>query len=282
MADQPVKYSKSEVTDFIDLGVKSGNAHLIEGPNRFIVLPDGFHSEALKFDPNPPLTDHVRANVTLTELESFVAYVKRYQNANTVIFSRVATDGASFNAVFDWHAAEKDGATNQVRQAAHRAIYSCPHSIEWRAWSENNAKAKTQDVFAKFLDDNSVDITSPDSATLLEIVQNFEAKIDVDFSSKIVAKSGGKSLTFSENVEAGGRGAAGKLDVPDEIQLNLPVFLGGPLFNMVARVRFRVASGKLSLWYELRRPHTVIESAITAIVSDVAESTGITPLAGSI
>ncbi len=273
--------NSTESKALIDLGRELGKPFPVSDRNQVIIIPDGFTAVAAPFVPIAPLPDHVVQRVTLYELESFTAYVKRYQKSETLVFVQTGVSGATFEAVFDYHQAEKDGG-DQVQHCSHIAEYPCPHSKEWQAWAGNNAKAMSQDAFAKFLDDNSVDITAPDSATLLEIVQDFEASINVDFSAKITPKTGAKTLLFTETVEGGGKGTSGKLDVPDEITLSLPVFQGGKLFQVTARIRFRIASGKLSLWYELRRPHTVIESAVKDIVSDVIASTGITPLAGSI
>lgn len=281
-------------------GAAQGSIKRESGFRPIVLVPDGYTTEALEFAQPEPLKDFIDQTVELKTLESFAAYVKRYQSSTTVVFADVTDTGAKFTAIFDYHAAAKDGdevakpgnntatginalaSTSQPRRTAHRAIYGCPHSYEWRQWSEKNGKAQGQEDFARFIDSNSVDVVNPDSASLLELALNFQMKSNVDFSSDIVRQSGARALKYTETISATGGQTPGSISVPEEITLKLPVFHGGKLVELKAKLFYRAPGGKLSISYEVRRPHEAVQAAITDVVADITAQIGIAPFVGGI
>jgi uncharacterized protein YfdQ (DUF2303 family) len=248
------------------------------GRSPFVLVPKDHDLQYLEEEAVPPLPDFIRQNVTLTDLESFVAYVKGFATHTTTIFAKANEHGGSFTAVLDYHEGGKDG---QPRRAAHVATYPCPLSVEWRTWLAKNGAAQKQEAFAEFIDANAADVIAPDSAVLLELALNFEMRSNVNFQSDIRRTTGGKTLKFTEEIEAG-RSGGGEMKVPDSLKLRLPVFEGGKAYEIDARLEFRVNGGKLTIAYILRRPHEVVRKAIADLRADVAAATGIAPLSGEI
>lgn len=268
-----------------DLGASQAGPIGLPGFRPLVVVPDGYKTQPLDFEQPAPLLDYIRQSVTLADLDSFAAYVKRYQSPTTLIFAKVTTTGATFTAIFDYHRAKSDKlekSDTQANRVAHRATYPCPRSHEWQQWSDNNGKAMSQEAFARFVDANMPDITSPDSALLLELILNFEAKSNVSFSSEVKPQSGARVLKYAESIEGTGNTSQGTMKVPELIGINVPIFYGGKRFPLQAKLFYRPSGGKLNISYELRRPHEVVDLAIKDIVADIKAETAIAPLLGEV
>lgn len=267
------------VNELLAAGAALAGAIEIHGYKPIVLMPEGYTEHELQREIIAPLPDHIRQTVTLNDLDSFTAYVSRFQRPETVILA--SGEPAEFMAVFDYHRGAKDdgGVPGRV---AHIALYPCPHSLEWKTWMGSNGKPLNQAAFVEFVDANSADVISPDSASLLELAQNFEMSSTVSFQSDIKRTTGGKVLRFVEDSQMGRSGSGGEMKVPDELSLSLPVFDGGKVFDLKARMEFRVTCGKLSIAYHLRRPHDALRSALLDLRKDIAVATGIAPLTGSI
>ena len=69
--------------------------------------------------------------------------------------------------------------------------------------------------------------------------------------------------------------------IPEEFTLGLAPYEGSDVFKVVARLRYRITEGRLELWYDLRRPHTVLEQVFTDAVAAVQAGLEITVWLGS-
>lgn len=162
------------------------------------------------------------------------------------------------------------------------AGYNCPLSREWKRWNlhsqhaaESNAKkGMRQEEFMQFLEDNLPDISRPEAAVLLAAVRSFEAKKDVKFKSSQRAENGDIVFAYSEETSQ----AEGKVSLPEAFELTIPVFEGGNNYVIEARLRFRIKDGGLALWYELVRPHKVLEHAFNTVRAQIAEALPDVPL----
>lgn len=252
-----------------------------------VIIPDGYRAEQLDFAPIPDPLPYVAQNVHLNDTESFVMYVKRYQTPSTLLFATLPQNadgsGAEFRAVFDYHNGGKgslpEGASEHPSaRCAHQAIYPCPLSESWKNWTRQNGKGLTQTDFINFIEANSIDIVTPDAATVMELAVSFESKTEVTFTSKIDRLSGAKMLNFTEEVSSGKSG--GKLKVPDSLKLRLPVFDGGKPFEITARLEWRPANGKLSVTFHLQQQSAVIRQALQTVREEIGKDIGIVPLTG--
>lgn len=253
------------------------------GREPYRIVPDGYRAEPIPHASLAPLPDHIRQRVTLEDVDSFATYVKRYQDARTVVFVHRSDKGAAeFEAVFDYHSAAKEGGpdSTRVQRCAHRAVYPCPFSVEWNAWRSIDGKQMAQEPFIDFLDANAADITTPSAADVKELALNFSAKSEVTFQSAISRTVKGVTLAYQENVQAGG-GKNGSIQVPDALKLTLPIFEGGAPFVVPARLAWDPRGGTLKISVHLQLVDRITRQAIAALSDDIKAATGITPLAGT-
>lgn len=279
-----------EASELVNIGRQLGTPFEIRGHNQKFIVPDGFELRHAAFNPDAPIKSYVDSQVEIHELDSFTRYVKRFQSPATLVFLALELTGAVINscavtAIFDYHSGRKDGGDDvfntfdvAVGRGAHRATYTCPVSFEWSEWSKWSGKRMNQEDFAKFLEDHTKDITKPDGASILEMVMNFEQAVDVRFESKIARQGGLKTLSYRETEATAKR--AGSLQIPEKIELFLPVFRGGEKLFVEAKINFKVTEGSLALWYELVTPHEAIYEAVERISKDIESENGILPIAG--
>jgi uncharacterized protein YfdQ (DUF2303 family) len=164
------------------------------------------------------------------------------------------------------------------------ARYNCPLSVEWQRWNKHSQHAAdtagkrgmSQVDFMQFLEDNLLDIVKPASGALLQAVHSFEAKKDVAFKSATRLQDGSVTFAYTENVNEVAQD--GKLSLPSEFTICIPVFDGGAKYEIDARLRYRVGGGGLTLWYELVRPHKVQEHAFNTVLAEVKDGVADVPV----
>lgn len=283
-------YNSSEANSLIELGRQLPRPINVEGPNRSLVVPAGFQIVPAPFNPDAAVKSYVDSSVEIHELDSFTRYVKRFQNANTLVFLALVLDGpviksSSVTAIFDYHGGRAEGGEDAVSlndctvgRLAHRATYTCPPSVEWQEWSANSGKKMDQEGFAKFLEDHGRQITNPDGASILELVMNFEQAVNVTFESKIARQGGLKTISYRETDNTAKK--AGQVSIPEKMELCFAVFRSGEKQVLEAKINFKVTNGVLQLWYDLVAPHVTVFEAVQSIADDIESETGIIPISG--
>lgn len=240
----------------------------IEG-SPLVVAPEGYKVEDLgKYLQSP---SRPRGTTTLRGTASFIEFVKAMVAREMGVGRIYGTlDKPQFVAVFN-----DDGWRDW------RAVYSCPLSQEWQTWIGSNERAMSQADFAKFIEDNLPDVANPPAADMLEISRTLEAKKKVNFASGIRLANGQNELTYEEEIS--GTAGKGKLQVPETFLLGIPVLEGGIRYGVEARLRYRIADGgKLTMWYDLVRPHKILEDAVKAVWSEIETGTGLPMFNGQI
>src|SRR5690348_8798675 len=111
-----------------------------------IVIPSDAKLENLEF--LLPKPARKRGNATLTEAESFAAYVNAHKTGDTAIFASVFDTGASFQAIIDFHG------KSEPAWGDHKASFSLLPTVEWSRWMEKNKKEMSQMQFCEFLEEN--------------------------------------------------------------------------------------------------------------------------------
>lgn len=229
----------------------------------FVIVPNQHRVEDLeKLLPRPT---RARGNTTLRDAKSFIRYVNTQKEEGTRIFGTV--EPPKFVAVFNDHL--QDGAGWRD----HTATYACPLSIEWATWKGKNGVKMSQEAFAQFIEDNSPDCVDPPSADMIEISRSLEAKKAVNFAQSVRLPNGQHELTYEETVT--GTAAKGRLSVPEVFSIGIPVLEGGGRYEVNARLRYRIDGGKLSMWFDLERPHKVLEDAVDGVRYQIEEGTSL-------
>jgi uncharacterized protein YfdQ (DUF2303 family) len=226
------------------------------------VIPEGFKLEDLeRMMPSPART---RGITKLRDTNSFIQFVKGVVQDDADGIAIYGTmDKPSFTAIFN-HNGWRDW----------RAVYDCPLSREWDTWLGTSGRQMSQADFARFIEDNLPDVANPPAAEMLEISRSLEAKKKVNFASGIRLSNGQNELTYEEEIS--GTAAKGKLQVPETFTIGIPVLDGGERYAVEARLRYRIAEGgKLTMWYDLNRPHKILEDAVKAVWDKIAGETAL-------
>lgn len=234
------------------------------------VIPDGFKAESLEAHLLAPTRK--RHTTTLRDAASFIKLVTQEATETSRIFGGYTPP--KFMAVFN----EGAGADN-TGWRDHRAVFDCPLSVEWKAWTGVNKKAMPQAEFAQFIEDNLPDIVEPPAAAMLEISRTLEAKKKVEFASGIRLHNGQQELTYNEEIK--GTAGKGKLEIPEIFVIGISVLEGGPRYRVECRLRYRIDDGALAMWIDMLRPHKIVEDAVKDVWQQIQSQTGIDILNGA-
>ena len=159
---------------------------------------------------------------------------------------------------------------DQAAFAEHRVVYDAPRSDEWEIWTKADGVAMPQADFSRFIEDNVKDIREPAGADVLEVARQLEVKKKVEFASAQRLSDGQREFTYNEEID--GTSRRGQMQIPEEFQLGIPVFLDGELYAVTARLRYRINEGTLRLWYDLLNPHEVERDAFGVIVEKIRDA----------
>jgi uncharacterized protein YfdQ (DUF2303 family) len=211
--------------------------------------------------------------VALTEPGSFVEYVRRYQNADTVVYAN--TKAMAFVAVLDEHpagpvaAGSKPGAATAWRE--HRASYSCPKSPEWITWSALDGKAMKQDEFADFLEQRLEDLViaegMPKPIEMLKVARELHIRTKGTFQREVNPTTGDFILVNKNETETG------STVIPRAFALAIPVFEGGERYKVEARVRFQLTGSGPMFSFTMHRRAEIERDAFDGVRQIIATGT---------
>lgn len=206
---------------------------------------------------------------------SFCEYYTLFMDVNSRIFADETND--KILAVLDYHAAGE----NAPRWGQHRIDLTLRHSPEWTLWTGNSGQVHkmNQEDFALFIEDNSPDVIEPNGATMLEVARDLSASTDMEFGSSIRQLDGSVAFKYTEQT----KGTFGKnqLAVPERFVISIPVHIGSERVSLTARLRYRIASGKLTFWYDLLRADAVERDAFIAVHAAIGQKLGVTIINGT-
>lgn len=208
--------------------------------------------------------------VKVQDAASFVAYLEKHALPESEVFA----DPRTYQLVAVINAHQGIHSLDDTREAPaghgdHRLVLDLVQTQAWKAWAEHDRKFMSQASFAEHIEDNAFDVVEPDSATMLELAQSFQASSSVNFKRGERLHSGVVSLRFEETQSATA-GQSGDIEIPTSFVLSLAPFEGGELVPVTARFRYRIRSGELSMSYALVQPHDIARAAYDRIVTDVA------------
>lgn len=211
---------------------------------------------------------HIAANRVIGEAESFVRYVTKHAaDGHTEVYAD--TPSSSVIAVLDSHDAGQGG------WQKHTARLELRHTKSWEAWTKADGKLIEQTEFAEFIEQQALDVRKPDTAVLIELAQSFQAKTSVDFEGGERLDSGQVRLNYKETVTARA-GQKGHIEIPTELELLLRPYIGGPVYLVVARFRYRLRGSQLGLGIVLQRPQEILDAAFADIVTEIRDGKTVT------
>lgn len=261
-----------------NMAVRAASPVVLEdGALPYALIPEGHKvAELENLLPAPRAT---RRKVALADVASFIRYINLFKTEATQVFAD--QDRTRLIAVLDFDTRENPA------WAAHEAQYYCPVSKEWEAWSGRNKRSAKQSEFLQFIEDNLPDIVQaevdgrmigPTAADMLEVARSIQARKNIEFKSATKLQDGTVQLTYNEDINGTARN--GQMAIPEEFYIGIPVFKGGDRYLIKARLRYRIESGVLAMWYDLYRHDRAMDDAFRDLVGVVHAGTGIEPLMG--
>lgn len=255
--------ASSDAAVLLDAGAASSAPFKADGGVPYVVVPDGYRVEDVeKFEAAPA---RARGTITAETPEAFIAYYNRFVDEEaSMVFA--CTEAFTATGILDWHG-KPDATSPAPGFAEHRVVYQAPRSDEWKIWTGMNGKAVTQTDFSRFIEANVKDIREPAGADVLEVARQLEVKKKVEFASAERLSDGQREFTYNEEVEGSTR--RGQMKIPEEFKLGIPVFVGGALYEVIARLRYRIDGGQLRIWFDLYRIHEIERDAFGVVVKKI-------------
>jgi uncharacterized protein YfdQ (DUF2303 family) len=275
MANEATLTDKT-LKEILRLGQTVGDPKTAPGGLPFVVIPVECKVESLEklvYNDFAERPHRKKATVNVLDAASFIEYFQLFSDENSRVFADETK--AKVLAILDYHAT----GDNAPRWGQHRLSLDLRYSTEWARWTSNNAKRKTQTEFAEFVEDNTPDCLNPSAATMLEMAREMQAKTDVDFSSAIRLNNGQTRFKYTETIK--GTYGSGDVDIPEEFTISIPVYIGGPRVGIRARLRYRLISGKLTIWYDLLRHEVVERDAFLATLQGIKDGLKVAIINGS-
>lgn len=212
-----------------------------------------------------------RGQVCLHTGPSLAAYVTLHKGSGSMLYADV--EARQIVAVLNDHDPEGPGWCD------HRAALQLRHTPEWDHWASLDGKLVTQVDFAHHIERGLAEIENPEAAEMLELAQSFEASSSAQFRSATRLDSGERQFTYQETIQARA-GQTGQLTIPETFTLGVAPFEGSPKYAVIARLRYRLREGTLTIGYELDRPEDVIRAAFSDVLTDVEAGTDLHALRG--
>jgi uncharacterized protein YfdQ (DUF2303 family) len=218
-----------------------------------------------------------RGTSNVSTLASFIELVRRHQTDHSAIFASTSWPKLGLLAVIDYH----EAAAGNPAFCQHKINYTFPVTEEFKAWLDTDGKAMTQAIFAAFIEDRIAEIAGTSREEEAEFGQLFQTAfatpadmmmlsrgLEVHVSSAVKAahtlSSGEKEIVFHEEHDT-------KITVPGLFMVSVPAFLDANPVRLPARLRYRVANGSLSWFYQLYRWKELLRAAIVKDVASVTQ-----------
>lgn len=226
-------------------------------PVPFVFLPQGHSIESLEKLRERPT--RIKNAVKVVSIDSFIAYLLDRKTEHTVVFADEKT--RTMLGVIDYH--EKTGVPSWC---THVVEYTADLSREWMAWSAFHGTSLSQANFADFLEERVLDIVKPSGAQMLEIATKLSIIQKVVFGSAMRLSSGEFQLTYNSDNQKG------TIEVPEKIELGIPVLHKGAAYKVEARLRHRLHEGAVHFSYKIVEPEHVVETAFAKQVAEIVNA----------
>lgn len=232
-----------------------------------VVLPERMRLHDIS-DPNR-LPSRVKQLVTVDDRVSLSAYANRYSTDRSIIIADF--DALTISARLDWHEHNLGGGDSTVGHNDHAVTLALRPSEEFSRWDEMEGKIHPQADFARFLEENSVDIGSPEAATMIEISRDFEATVGQVYKSAIRLDNGDRKLVFETDTKV-----QNGVIIPEKFTLSIPIYNGEEPEELTCLFRWRaMGGGAVGLGFQWHRVEYQRRAHFTQIATTASEETGL-------
>lgn len=255
--------------------VEAKHGSIMVAPPNYTLMDLGKYAELYASVPRRKV-----GHVQLRAADSFNDYWKAFKTEASRIFAD--PESVTLTAIMDYHYGASEAPAGWRE---HRASFTMTITKDWATWLAGDGKKMNQIDFATFIEDNTPDIYKPkdsqlpDAATMLETARELQAKGEVEFASHTRMQDGRQKFIYTDSTTA--TIGKGEMSVPEEFLIRLIPYVGSGSVEVKARLRFRIAGGKLTFWYDLFRPHKIKEEAFASALARIEEACQTTILIGT-
>lgn len=225
-----------------------------------------------------------------TTLKSFIDLINYHKDESSALFARAEWPQPALTAIIDYHTSE-----HTARHLGHRISYQFPVTDEFKAWIDHDGKPFSQAEFAAFVEEHAAELASPlpaekseygglfkvAFATPTEMVtlsRGLQVNVEAVVKNHVTLNSGEGEIMFAEeHLDRKGD----KLTVPGLFMVSVPAFLDGDTIRLPARLRYRVAGGKVTWFYQLYRWKFWLRDRVQQDLGVVERETAIKAFEGS-
>ena len=225
-------------------------------------------------------------------LESFVDLVNRHKDADSAIFGMLRGAFPHLRAVIDYHTLVKE-----PRFGDHHVVYQFPLSQEWQAWKAIDGKSMNQVQFSQWIEDHIHEFTTAEEGEVSEYENQLQLKFgsphdlarvsrgisihaDLKVESATTLATGESQLAFSEAHTVKGSDAK-PIKIPGLMMVQIPLFYGGDLIRIAARLRYERVGGAVNWKFLMFRADRILLSALEDAFARACADTELPGFAGS-
>lgn len=227
-----------------------------------VVTPPESARHLLDLQELEPTPARTRAALKAHTAESFADLTARFVTSGAHVY--VDRPAQKLEAILN-----DDHPANGPDWRDHRVVLDLRQTPEWVFWTANQGLGEQQ-KFAEVIEDGLEEIVSPSAADMLELAQSFQASISSKFSQQGRLTNGAVQFTYAEDINATA-GANGTLEIPSEFKIRLAVYYGSAEVDLVARLRYRLKAGALTIGYQLVHPERAVLDAFESIVESALD-----------
>jgi uncharacterized protein YfdQ (DUF2303 family) len=260
----PDEYRGPENAVVADLAAQALGVVAEEGRAHVVIVPAGARAEVVDMTPYALTPWRPKGTARPQSVEAFIDYVRRHLSDRTTVWVE-PLDGKVV-AVLNDH-----GPEGAEEFGDWRAELVLPVTPEWTHWMSRDKRYGTQTEFAEHIEEGIDEIRDPTGAHMLEIAQSMQATVTAEFKSASRLDNGEIAVQWVEDIEARA-GRAGDLMIPQEMTLGIAPFYGEQPYELLARIRYRIAQGELRIGYALNRPDVIIRDCLLAIRARIEQA----------
>lgn len=279
--------------------------HAPDGTSIPIMLtPDGRVDflDLKKLDDYAENPTYRRGMARMTSLDSFIAHVNRFGDADSAVFACDDREAPAVTALLDYHRAdilvsegegEGDRAHGEYRHGKHRTTFAFPLSDEWKTWIGQDGVKMSMVDFALFLEDHMDDIAFidddvPESAarfveanggssmiadwqTLNTLARGLRIDESATVEQAVNLSNGEGKITLASELNPQVNGVS--FMVPTMFFIAIPVFRNGAFYRLPVRLRYRKTREGVTFWFDLWRQDRAFDNAFREAVERVDAET---------
>lgn len=199
----------------------------------------------------------VRAVRQFINLDGFIDYVSDHEYAATKVFFQGNRNGVVAEAIMDYHHQNPSWCT-------HRALFASEIHEDFSFWS--GKKWMEQEMAAAMLEGQYKNIISPDSATLVELIDKFYATSTKTVSRKLDRTTGSIVATYSDETNE-----KSTVKIPKIIEVATPIFKGGKPVAYPIHVRYRIVGDRPEFQFDMVDRDVLLEQASGLMLEAIRE-----------